>query len=795
MSWKDNYNRKISIINARNGADISFLVDKKSFKISKHIDKNNSFSADSVSFSLGFNRDKNKNYNIDSKLNLKNSILQIPVLNGYNFKEPLFRDWDFSTDLFVIKNVSSDDLVKKDDELIIIDIINNSNTEIFRGKIDKEPKVNIKNETITIGVTGKDFSNDLINEQSKENIFYKGFYLCNNQNKDTSLLHQLAYKLGLTDQFIDFEDITFHDSKTNTDIFSTVELIKIEKGKQLFKEFAEACRSVDAKFHVKGNKLVVRNYLEQQPTTHTFDHTNVLESIGIETVDTDYSTVKINYDKVNTKAKDILWILLGNGGTPDDSNITLEANTTDKIGYKVDFRYSGIAESYDQPLVEVMKDDGITPIVWNDYDLKITDQGGTLHIWNSLSERVRIKKFIINGVGYAITKNNSTTYSTDDSKKQLDISGGWYIQNAISAYLKARNTWNYNCKLYKRLSFRTNINNSLEIGDVCLFSHFDYKEINKKVIIEKIDRDFTGFNIVCRQLFDADYTLNSENLNTTNLSSGDLNIIPHDVVRVNIDKPPTPVIKSVTSNVGGIEVELEDYPDRKNISTFTFELTMVDEHNTPVNPRVVLTFSYASLIVPISLGLSIYWNKRWQVRAKAYSLQGEESELSIVTSKCFAKSLQIDSNGIGPQTITAAMFKFTNNDAMYVDPQGFLRIKANGVLIGQDPITDTFNDVNQKVGANTSGISSNKNNISTNTVNVGNAQSKADLAKTKAEEVASKLANGEIVLNNHTDIYGQLEVFGGQRGITSYNGTTEANSTKKIVITGGEIAFYERSSP
>lgn len=82
---------------------------------------------------------------------------------------------------------------------------------------------------------------------------------------------------------------------------------------------------------------------------------------------------------------------------------------------------------------------------------------------------------------------------------------------------------------------------------------------------------------------------------------------------------------------------------------------------------------------------------------------------------------------------------------------------------------------------------------------------------TLADDALDKVNTGRIVLNGNTTINGDfkvngkninltgdtsvtgmLNVYGGDKGITSYNGTTEASSTKKIIIKGGVIEFWEK---
>ncbi len=55
-----------------------------------------------------------------------------------------------------------------------------------------------------------------------------------------------------------------------------------------------------------------------------------------------------------------------------------------------------------------------------------------------------------------------------------------------------------------------------------------------------------------------------------------------------------------------------------------------------------------------------------------------------------------------------------------------------------------------------------------------------------------KVKDGNVELGGNTKVYGTLEVFGGTNGIMSYNGTSEASSTKRIIIRGGEIVFQEK---
>ena len=90
-------------------------------------------------------------------------------------------------------------------------------------------------------------------------------------------------------------------------------------------------------------------------------------------------------------------------------------------------------------------------------------------------------------------------------------------------------------------------------------------------------------------------------------------------------------------------------------------------------------------------------------------------------------------------------------------------------------------------------------------------QPNGNLQWTLASDALDKINTGRVILNANTTVNGDfvvrgrnveltadtrvngiLEVFSNDRGIISYNGTTEANSTRRIVIKGGEILFQEK---
>ena len=73
-----------------------------------------------------------------------------------------------------------------------------------------------------------------------------------------------------------------------------------------------------------------------------------------------------------------------------------------------------------------------------------------------------------------------------------------------------------------------------------------------------------------------------------------------------------------------------------------------------------------------------------------------------------------------------------------------------------------------------------------------NGKLKQEVAGTDIETFVTDIGKGKFEINANTQVNGVLEVFSNDKGIISYDGTTQANSTKRIVIKGGEILFQEK---
>ncbi|MFV0578083.1 MAG: hypothetical protein ACK5NU_05370 [Fusobacterium ulcerans] len=77
-------------------------------------------------------------------------------------------------------------------------------------------------------------------------------------------------------------------------------------------------------------------------------------------------------------------------------------------------------------------------------------------------------------------------------------------------------------------------------------------------------------------------------------------------------------------------------------------------------------------------------------------------------------------------------------------------------------------------------------------IKLTNGKIKQEVGGTDLENFVDDIGKGKFVLNANTQINGVLEVYTDSKGIITYNGVTEANSTKRTVIKGGEILFQEK---
>jgi len=119
--------------------------------------------------------------------------------------------------------------------------------------------------------------------------------------------------------------------------------------------------------------------------------------------------------------------------------------------------------------------------------------------------------------------------------------------------------------------------------------------------------------------------------------------------------------------------------------------------------------------------------------------------------------LAIEGDNVTVKNLSPEVIDFRDGDVIYKDPTtGVLEIKADQLNITASQVTLTDG--------------------------------------TDLQTTVAKYEDGHITLNANTSFNGNVDTYG-EDGITTYNNTTEALSTKKTIVKGGVIYFYERNSP
>lgn len=163
-----------------------------------------------------------------------------------------------------------------------------------------------------------------------------------------------------------------------------------------------------------------------------------------------------------------------------------------------------------------------------------------------------------------------------------------------------------------------------------------------------------------------------------------------------------------------------------------------------------------------------------QIELVAQRAEGKVDDLSDPTN--LVAKINIAPEGV---TITGNVIKL--GSSMKINSDGSVdvgRISANELIIGDNFYADATTgalmikkvSIGEVIGLN---------NQLTSMTNATN-------------EIANKIANGTLVLNANTAVYGALSVYGGSYGIISYNGASEAASTLRTVLMGGALLYQEK---
>lgn len=146
--------------------------------------------------------------------------------------------------------------------------------------------------------------------------------------------------------------------------------------------------------------------------------------------------------------------------------------------------------------------------------------------------------------------------------------------------------------------------------------------------------------------------------------------------------------------------------------------------------------------------------------------------------------------------------KFKNVMFQIGDPStgNYLSFKEQAFeqYLGGVEIKEKFNTLNNDISNATSSANTAKREVNKAIATAQSATNEATKAKTEAmgargeaKSALNKINTGQFTINSNTKIVGMLQVFSDQ-GIESFNGTNESNSTKKTVLLGASLEYWEK---
>lgn len=468
---ESNYKRKYRLVNVNEGIDLMPFIKNRDMKYSKFEQKKDgSMSANSMSFTLTFPyHTDNVAVNSTRPMMTDAELLKNYFTNYVGFKgleEPQ-----------ITGSISLANLIKKGDNIVFLEETEN-NLLIFDG-IAEAPKLKRDKSNIYLNIEVKDRTYSLYEAKHIKEEFFQNIYLCNASEKDNSLIHKIAYRLGFKDEELDLPSFT-----------TVIPFVLFKKDELIIKELAYAVRLIGGVFTIENKKLVVRAEANRITETYVFDKRNILSDISIDSNYPSYEKLKITYDYYFEKEKQDMWMLIGKNGNVSDANLVIYAGQ-DRM-FTVDWLYNvDLVKEYELYESLFSLADG-TEINFP-YTLDIDETGGTLTLDNTANNYdVYVKKFKIRGIPLFMQQGNQSYYPANvESEKLLDNLENKLIQNADLSLLFLKANYNENCKLYRTLNFSTNVNNYLE---PCRKIYLDHKDFTGYVVIEKID--FQGLKMV-----------------------------------------------------------------------------------------------------------------------------------------------------------------------------------------------------------------------------------------------------------------------------------------------------------
>ena len=156
--------------------------------------------------------------------------------------------------------------------------------------LEKRNKSYIGKETFTYSI--KDSYDKLFDKVVPETMVFFDLFFCNINDKNNSLLHIVASKLGFREDQVDFKDIAFNDGS-----LMRVPFVLFEQDERWVDILQRFIKATDSILYIKNKKLFSRPRNFMLNEVLKFDRTNIITDIEETFKSTLYNGIRVNYDR------------------------------------------------------------------------------------------------------------------------------------------------------------------------------------------------------------------------------------------------------------------------------------------------------------------------------------------------------------------------------------------------------------------------------------------------------------------------------------------------------------------
>lgn len=657
---------------------------------------------------------------------------------------------------------------------------------ILKGKAElQERKLN--NSLIhNLQVIVYDEIKDLFSKTVSKDTFAFDNWVYYKNNENNSLLFNIIKELGITADNVVFEDI--RDSQTR---LIKIPFMVFTKGNKWIDELETVIDCIKGRMYIdNNNKVVIKGGLynpEENIICH-FNQTNILNSVTQKYSYAKYNGIRKNFDNYSYLENQVCFnlkqkITVDPGTTPENqkkimsikyiTDVITQYNLTKATGYY----FNELSEKVEVNLIE-----------GTHYDIvSFINSGAQVKFYNPFTSKLYIENFEIKGVPVVKYEDNESIVKnidieTEEQENFPTASKNKYIQEMQFATEIAEYEYKDQCLDGVELSFKSFFCPFVMIGDLI------------EVVIDDISTPARITNI-------------SHTISKTKGFSSEITAVKIDT-SVQTFKYNT--VESLKSNGEYIETINNLQDQIENIEAPPIDEELLNKLNAKgfiQETQPTATAEGDVWYQPSSKIFKVWKNGTWQTAM-------EDDIMPALKSSIMAQAgvFRIGSN----DTEAGIFFQFdedTNNPVFgRTDPTNIARIVINkdaGVIIQNANNKLAFNVKNPLKPAEITsqllmGVTNPEDTKHQGTIfqigeeNTGTYIKLTD-GKLKQEVAGTDLANfvddigkGKFEINANTQVNGVLEVYSNNKGLISYDGTTQANSTKRIVIKGGEILFQEK---